>query len=202
MGRNKQCNICFSPVEFVHSKINWFNLIWYPKFVIKFEKESNQLIMANTYTQIHIQSVFTVQNRSCILKKAWKNELYQYITGIIQNHGHKVLAINGMPDHLHVFFGMRPTESLSDLMQWVKGDSSKWINKKGFVMGRFSWQQRFGGFSYSKSQVDHVIDYIKDQKIHHRKKTFIDEYHGFLEKFKIPYDERYIFKPIAYTNDD
>ena len=80
--------------------------------------------MANTYTQIHIQAVFSVQNRSCLLNKAWKNEVFQYITGIIQNHGHKVLAINGMPDHVHVFFGMRPTQSLSDLMQDIKGDSS------------------------------------------------------------------------------
>ena len=157
--------------------------------------------MANTYTQIHIQTVFTVQDRNCIIRKAWENELYMNITGIIQNHGHKVLAINGMPDHIHVFFGMRPTESLSDLMQDVKGDSSKWINKKGLVTGRFSWQEGYGGFSYSKSQVDHVIDYIKDQKIHHRRKTFIEEYLEFLEKFEVPYDERYIFKPVDYSEE-
>jgi REP element-mobilizing transposase RayT len=157
--------------------------------------------MANTYTQIHIQTVFTVQDRSCIIRKAWENELYKYITGIIQNHGHKVLAINGIPDHIHVFFGMRPNESLSDLMQDVKGDSSKWINKKGLVTGRFSWQEGYGGFSYSKSQVDHVIDYIKDQEIHHRKKTFIEEYLEFLEKFEVPYDERYIFKHVVYNEE-
>lgn len=157
--------------------------------------------MANTYTQIHIQTVFTVQDRSCIIRKAWENELYKYITGIIQNHGHKVLAINGIPDHIHVFFGMRPNESLSDLMQDVKGDSSKWINKKGLVTGRFSWQEGYGGFSYSKSQVDHVIDYIKDQEIHHRKKTFIEEYLEFLEKFEVPYDERYIFKHVVYSEE-
>jgi len=120
--------------------------------------------MANTYTQIHIQVVFSVQDRSCILRKAWKNELFQYITGIIQNHGHKVLAINGRPDHVHVFMGMRPNQSLSDLMQDVKGDSSKWINQKGFIKGHFSWQEGFGGFSYSKSHVDHVINYIKTRK--------------------------------------
>lgn len=158
--------------------------------------------MANTYTQIHIQSVFSVQDRSCIIRKAWKNELFQYITGIIQNHGHKVLAINGMPDHLHVFFGMRPTQSLSDLIQDVKGDSSKWINKKGFIAGRFSWQEGFGGFSYSKSHADNVIDYIKDQEIHHHRKSFIEEYLEFLEKFEVPYDERYIFKPVKYTDED
>jgi len=157
--------------------------------------------MANTFTQIHIQTVFTVQDRSCIISKAWENELYKYITGIIQHHGHKVLAINGIPDHLHVFFGMRPTESLSDLMQDVKGDSSTWINKRGLVTGRFSWQEGYGGFSYSKSQVDHVIDYIKNQKIHHRRKTFIEEYMEFLEKFEMPYDRRYIFKPVDYSEE-
>jgi putative transposase len=146
--------------------------------------------MANTYTQIHIQTVFTVQDRNCIIRKPWKNELFQYITGIIQNHGHKVLAINGMPDHVHIFFGMRPTQSLSDLMQDV--------NNKGFVKGHFSWQEGFGGFSYSKSHVDNVIDYIKAQEIHHHKKTFIEVYLEFLEKFEVPYDERYIFKPVEY----
>ncbi len=158
--------------------------------------------MANTYTQIHIQCVFSVQDRNCIIRKTWKDELYKYITGIIQNYGHKVLAINGMPDHLHVFFGMRPTQSLSDLMQDVKGDSSKWINKKGFVSGRFSWQEGFGGFSYSKSQVDNVINYIKDQENHHHKKTFIEEYLEFLEEFEVSFDERYIFKPVKYSEDD
>ncbi len=158
--------------------------------------------MANTYTQIHIQTVFSVQDRSCIIKKTWKNELYQYITGIIQNHGHKVLILNGMPDHVHVFFGMRPTQSLSDLMQDVKGDSSKWINKKRFVTDRFSWQEGFGGFSYSKSHVDNVIDYIKNQEIHHHKKTFIEEYLEFFEKFEVPFDERYIFNPVEYDNED
>lgn len=157
--------------------------------------------MANTYTQIHIQSVFSVNDRSCIIRKEWKNELFQYITGIIQNHDHKVMAINGMPDHLHVFFGMRPTQSLSDLMQDVKGDSSKWINKKGFVEGRFSWQEGFGGFSYSKSQVNNVIDYIRDQEIHHRKKSFIEEYREYLQIFEVPFDDRFFFKPVDYDKE-
>ena len=154
--------------------------------------------MANTYIQIHIQAVFSVQNRDCIIKKAWKAELYKYITGIIQNHGHKVLAIDGMPDHTHVFFGMRPTQSLSDLMQDIKGDSSKWINNKGFIHGRFSWQEGYGAFSYSKSQVDRVIDYIRKQEVHHRERTFTEEYLDFLEEFQVPNDERYIFKPVNY----
>ena len=157
--------------------------------------------MANTYTQIHIQAVFTVQNRDCAIKKTCKDELYKYITGIIQNHGHKVLAINGMPDHVHIFFGMRPNQSLSDLMQDIKGDSSKWINQKKLVQARFSWQEGYGAFSYSKSHVDSVIEYIKNQDIHHRRKTFIEEYHDFLVKFEVDYDERFIFEPVEYIED-
>ena len=157
--------------------------------------------MANTYTQIHIQAVFTVQDRNCIIKKQWKDELYRYITGIIQNRSHKVLAINGMADHIHIFIGMRPTQSLSDLMQDIKGDLSKWINKKGFVKGRFSWQEGYGAFSYSKSNVRNVIDYINNQEVHHRKRTFVEEYHDFLEKFEVDFDERYIFKPVEWVED-
>ena len=157
--------------------------------------------MANTYTQIHIQVVFTVQNRDCIVRNTWKNELYKYITGIIQNHGHKVLAINGMPDHIHILFGMRPTQSLSDLMQDIKGDSSKWINLKRYVQGHFSWQEGYGGFSFGKSQVNNVIEYIKNQEIHHTKRSFIEEYHDYLKKFEVDYDERYIFEPVEYTKE-
>jgi len=157
--------------------------------------------MANTYTQIHIQAVFAVRNRSSIIMNSWKDELFKYMTGIIQNHEHKVLAINGMPDHIHIFFGMRPIQSLSDLMQDIKGDSSLWINKKGFVKGRFSWQQGFGAFSYSKSSISNVIRYIQNQETHHKKRTFIEEYLGFLKKFEVDYDERYIFKPIDWEKD-
>jgi len=157
--------------------------------------------MANTYTQIHIQAVFVVQGRNCIIKKSWKAELYKYISGIIRNNGHKVLAINGAPDHIHVFLGMRPSQSLSDLIQDIKGSSSRWINEKKLASGHFSWQEGYGGFSYSKSHVDQVIDYIKNQEIHHRKKSFMEEYLEFLEKFEIPYDERYIFKPVEYSEE-
>jgi REP element-mobilizing transposase RayT len=154
--------------------------------------------MANTYTQVHIQAVFSVQNRDCIIKQSWEEEMYRYITGIIQNNGHKLLAINGMPDHVHLFFGMRPTQSLSDLMQDVKGDTSKWINNKGLMKSRFSWQEGYGAFSYNKSDVNSVIDYIKNQELHHRKKTFAEEYHEFLEKFEVDFDERYLFIPVEY----
>ena len=154
--------------------------------------------MANTYTQIHIQTVFAVQNRFCVIRNSWKDELYKYITSIVQDYDHKVLAINGMPDHVHLFFGMRTTQSISDLMQEVKGHSSKFINKKGFLNSKFSWQEGFGAFSYSKSQVSNVIKYIKDQEKHHTKKTFTEEYLEFLKKFEVPFDERYIFKSVDY----
>jgi putative transposase len=109
-----------------------------------------------------------------------------------------MIAINGMPDHIHLFIGMKPDQSLSDLMQVVKRDSSKWIHEKGFVGGRFEWQAGYGGFSYSISQIDKVVKYINNQQIHHEKKSFIEEYHEFLERFNIPFDERYIFKPVDY----
>lgn len=113
--------------------------------------------MPNTYTQIHIQVVFAVENRQSLIQESWKNELFSYITGIIQNHGHKLLQINGVQDHIHILFGLRPTESLSELMKAVKQDSSKWINQQGFVRGRFSWQSGYGAFSYGKSQIPAVV---------------------------------------------
>ena len=133
-----------------------------------------------------------------MIRKTWREELYRYITGIVQNHGHKVLAINGMPDHVHLFFGMRPTQSLSDLMQAIKGDSSKWINEKQLAYGRFSWQEGYGAFSYSKSHVQNVIQYIRNQEQHHRTRTFIEEYHDLLEKFGVSFEERYSFTPVQY----
>ena len=154
--------------------------------------------MPNTYTQIHIQAVFSVRDRTCIIQKNWEEDLFRYITGIVNNHGHKMLAINGMPDHIHILIGMRPTQSLSDLMQDIKGDSSKWINTKGFIRGQFSWQEGFGAFSYNKSSVNKVIEYIKNQKNHHKKRTFIEEYLDFLTKSGIEFDERYIYKPVDW----
>ena len=141
--------------------------------------------MANTYTQIHIQVVFNFKNLDCIIQETWKYELYKYISGIIQNHNHKVLAINGMPDHVHILIGMRPTQSLSDLMQDVKGNSSKWINQKRFTKGKFSWQEGYGAFSYAKSQKEQVVNYILNQELHHKKKTFKEEYTEFLNAFEI-----------------
>ena len=152
--------------------------------------------MANTYTQIHIHSIFAVQNRQSLIQSSWEIELYKYITGIVQNNGHKLLQINGMPDHVHLLIGMRPAQSLSVLMQQIKQDSSKWINEKRLAAGRFSWQEGFGAFSHSKSQLQTVIVYIQNQKEHHKNKSFREEYLDFLEKWEVDYDERYIFKPI------
>jgi putative transposase len=152
--------------------------------------------MANTYTQIHIQAVFAVQNRQSLIKDHWKDELYKYISSIIQNNEHKVLQINGMPDHIHILFGMRPTQSLSDLMKQVKHDSSKLINNKGIVNGKFSWQAGYGAFSYSKIQLPSVIRYIQNQKEHHKVLTFQEEYLKLLEEHNVEFDERYIFKSI------
>lgn len=154
--------------------------------------------MANTYTQIHIQTVFAVRNRECVIGKAWKEELHKYITGIIQNQGHKLLAIHAMPDHVHILFGMRPSQSLSGLLQDIKADSSQWINNQKFAGEKFSWQEGYGAFSYGKLDVSRVIRYIENQEEHHRKKTFSEEYREFLDEFDIVYDERYVFKPIEY----
>lgn len=150
--------------------------------------------MANTYTQIHIQLVFAVKRREGLIHYSFKDELYKYITGIITHHNHKLLAINRMHDHIHIFIGMRPTQSLSDLLQDIKGNSLKWINEKKFLKVKFEWQEGYGAFSYSKSQVNNVINYIKNQEEHHTKKTFRQEYLEFLKLFEIDYDERYIFK--------
>lgn len=152
--------------------------------------------MANTYTQLHVQAVLAVQNRQSLISATWKDELYKYMTGIIQNHNHKVLQINGMPDHIHILFGMRPTQSLSDLMKQLKQDSSKWINQKGLASGKFSWQAGYGAFSYSKNDVPKVINYIKNQEEHHKSKSFNEEYLELLKDFETEFNERYIFHPI------
>lgn len=150
--------------------------------------------MANTYTQIHIQFVFAVKYREGIIHASFKEELYQYISGIIKAHNHKVLAINGMSDHIHILIGMRPTQSISDLMQDIKGSSSKWINDRRFLKVKFEWQEGYGAFSYSKSHVDAAIKYIQNQEVHHKTKTFMEEYAKFLTAFEIEFDERYVFK--------
>ncbi|UTA69488.1 IS200/IS605 family transposase [Emticicia sp. 21SJ11W-3] len=152
--------------------------------------------MANTYTQIYLHIIFAVKYREGVIQASWKNELYKYITGVIQEQKHKLIIINGMPDHLHILIGMHPTQSISELVQDIKGNSSTWINKRKLVLGKFEWQEGYGAFSYSKSQVKDVIKYIENQEEHHRIKPFREEYLNFLKKFEVEYNEKYIFKEL------
>lgn len=149
--------------------------------------------MANSYSQIYIQIVFAVRGRENQIKPAWEERLYQYITGIIQNKGQKLLAINGMPDHLHIFIGMKPDCCLSDLMREVKKASNEWINENKLTATKFYWQEGFGAFSYSHSQIDSVVKYVMNQKEHHNKKSFKVEYLEFLKKYAVDYNEKYLF---------
>ncbi|HSU27623.1 MAG TPA: IS200/IS605 family transposase [Chitinophagaceae bacterium] len=152
--------------------------------------------MSNTYTQIHIQCIFAVKYRLAVIDKTWKDTLHKYITGIVQNHKHKMISINSMPDHLHMLFGFRPHQSLSDLMRIVKGDSSEWINKQKYSPHTFRWQEGYGAFSYTKNAINSVATYIENQELHHKKKTFLVEHRDFLDEFEIEYDERYLFQPL------
>lgn len=152
--------------------------------------------MANTYTQIYLQFVFAVQNRMSFIKSDWKDELYKYITGIVQQNKHKLIAINGTQNHLHVFVGYKPHQLIPDLLQDIKGSSSKWINSRNHANGKFSWQEGYGAFSYSHSQIDNVAKYILNQEEHHKKRSFKEEYIELLEKFNIAYDARYILDDV------
>ena len=160
-------------------------------FVYLIVKNINR--MANTYTQLHIQFVFAVKYRAALIEKGWKDELHKYITGIIQENGHKMLQVNSMPDHIHIFIGMRPTQSIASLVQNVKAESSKWVKDKKFCTTPFAWQEGYGAFPYSKSHVPDVIRYIQIQEFHHQKETFLVEYKKILKAFEIEYDEQYIF---------
>lgn len=150
--------------------------------------------MPNTYTQIHLQIIFAVKYRMGLIKKEWKDELYKYMTGTVQANKHKLLAINGIEDHVHILIGMRPTQSLADLLQDIKSGSSKWINDNKLTPQKFEWQGGYGAFSYSKSHVPRVIRYIHKQEEHHKKVNFLTEYEDFLQKFGVEYDRQYIFK--------
>ena len=147
-----------------------------------------------TYTQIYIQVVFAVKHRDSLIQTEWEEELYKYITGIVQNKEQKMLAINGMPDHLHFLIGMRPACCLSDLVREVKKSSNAFIKEKRFTPFNFQWQEGFGAFSYSHSQLTDVIQYIEKQKEHHKKKTFKEEYLAFLKAFEIEFKNEYLFE--------
>ena len=147
-----------------------------------------------TFSQIYIQVVFAVKGRESFIKKEWEEELYKYITGIVQNKGQKMLAINGMPDHIHFFIGMKPSGCLSDLVREVKKSSNAFIKEKRFSKFKFEWQEGYGAFSYSHSALDNVIGYINNQKEHHKTKSFKEEYKDFLIKFQVEHKDEYLFK--------
>jgi len=150
--------------------------------------------MANTFSQIYIQTVFAVSGRESLIGSEFKEELYKYIAGIVRNQGHKLIAINGMPDHVHIFIGLKPAIALADLVRDIKSDSSAFINKRKLVHGRFNWQEGYGAFSYGHSQLNTVIRYIQNQEKHHHKHSFANEYMTLLRKFDIAFDDRYVFK--------
>ncbi|MFZ4547326.1 MAG: IS200/IS605 family transposase [Bacteroidales bacterium] len=149
--------------------------------------------MANTYSQIYIQVVFAVQNRKALIQPLWEAELYKYITGIVQNKEQKMLSISGIPNHIHFLIGMKPSCCLSDLVREIKKSSNIFINDKHFTPFDFKWQEGFGSFSYSHSQLTNVIHYINNQKEHHTKKSFKDEYLAFLKEYDIAFKDEYLF---------
>lgn len=149
--------------------------------------------MAGTFSQIYIQIVFAVKGREGLIQKEWEERLYQYITGIVKTKEQKLIAINGMPDHIHVFIGMKPSCCLSDLVREIKKSSNDFIKENHLSKFKFSWQEGYGAFSYSHSQIDAVVKYILNQKEHHKKVTFKEEYIDFLKKFEIDHDEKYLF---------
>ena len=149
--------------------------------------------MANTFTQIYIQVVFAVEFRQALISRDNREELHKYITGIVRNHGQKLLTINAQPDHLHTLLGLKPDIALSDLVREVKKSSTTFINDNHWVRGHFNWQEGFGGFSYSRSSLDSVMRYIQNQDQHHAKRSFKDEYKRLLRKFDIAFEEKYLF---------
>jgi putative transposase len=149
--------------------------------------------MAGTFSQVYIQIVFAVKGRENIISKVWKDDLHKYIAGIIKGKEQKSIIVNGMPDHIHAFVGLRPSMSISDLVRDIKNNSSNFINDHKFVKGKFSWQEGYGAFSYSHSQIGQVYDYVLNQEEHHKKRTFKEEYLELLKKFEIEYNEKYLF---------
>jgi REP element-mobilizing transposase RayT len=148
---------------------------------------------SGTFSQIYIQIVFAVKGRQSLIQTTWEDELYKYITGIVQNKGQKMLAINSMPDHIHILIGMKPNCNLSDLVREIKKSSNTFIRENKFTSHNFQWQTGYGAFSYSHSALDNVIGYIENQKEHHKKRTFKEEYIEFLNKYEVDYKPEYLF---------
>jgi REP element-mobilizing transposase RayT len=150
--------------------------------------------MPGTYSQIYLQIIFAVKDRESLIQSHWEERLYKYITGIVQNKDQKMLVINGMPDHIHFLIGMRPSCCPSDLVREVKKSSHQFIKDNKFTKFNFNWQDGYGIFSYSHSHLDDVIKYIMNQKEHHKKRTFREEYVNFLNKFNIEFNDKYLFE--------
>jgi len=150
--------------------------------------------MANTFHQIHLQFVFAARHRQSMIPKEHKEELHKYITGLVQNRKAKMLAVHCMPDHIHIFAGLRPMIFIPDFVKEIKVESNEFINDKKWTKSKFEWQDGYGVFSYSHSHIDNVVRYVLNQEEHHKKKTFRQEYHEFLQKFEIPFEEKYLFE--------
>lgn len=150
--------------------------------------------MANTYTQLYAQIIFSPKGRQNLIHDRIKIQIHKYISGIVKNQNQKLMIINGMPDHIHMFVGFSPDIALSDLIGVIKSNTTNYINDQKLILGKFSWQRGFGAFTYSKSQVPDVISYIQNQEQHHRKKTFKEEYREILEKFGVEYMNEYLFE--------
>jgi len=150
--------------------------------------------MSRTFSQIYIQIVFAVKGRQNLISESWKYDVNKYISGIITNKGQKSIIVNGMPDHIHAFIGLKPSMAISDFVRDIKNNSSNFINKNRFVKGKFSWQEGYGSFSYSQSHIEQVYNYILNQEQHHHKKTFKEEYIEILQKFQVDFDEKYLFE--------
>jgi REP element-mobilizing transposase RayT len=153
----------------------------------------NVKIMADTFSQLYVQLVFAVKGRQSLILPAWEQELYMYIAGIVRKKGQKLLAINGVPDHVHILVGFKPSCCLSDLVREIKKSSNEFIKHRGFVKGNFQWQEGFGAFSYSHASLDRVIAYIQRQKQHHQTQSFQQEYLDFLRRFQIDYNDEHLF---------
>jgi REP element-mobilizing transposase RayT len=150
--------------------------------------------MANTFSQIYLQFVFAVNGRQSLIPRENKEELHKLITGVVRKRKSKMLAINCMPDHAHIFVGFKPVMLISDLVKDIKVVSNEFITGRKWIRKKFNWQEGYGVFSYSQSHIDRVVKYIMNQESHHKRKTFRNEYHELLEKFKIPFEERYLFE--------
>jgi REP element-mobilizing transposase RayT len=149
--------------------------------------------MADVFSQIYIQTVFVVKSRKALIRPEWENELYKYTTGIVQERGNKLLAIGGMPDHIHILIGLKPAESLSDLVREIKKATNTYIKEQRFSKFAFDWQAGYGAFSYSRSHIDAVCKYILNQKEHHRQRSFQEEFFKILKDFEVEIGKKKMF---------